>query len=613
MPFGPYADFEDCIAQNQDRENPQAFCAWLHHRITGRWPGQTKGGVKIMPERVVSNSLEAEIARVHSALWDLLGPEIQDQLYILHTFKDAVIFREYDNPDKVYEASYAVVGDSIVFGEAKEVENVYVAKRLMEENPNLAAKDLQSILDDFTEARKQWSEDWAECKQAFSGKPGIDNPDALCAWLYYQAEGEWPSVDGVSVKSEESSENEAVELTGPFVFKNDEKRIVYGAVLVPGEVDHDGEVVSAEKVEDAAHEWMERYQNVDLQHSLNNVGIPVESYLLPMEMTVKAVQNQEAMVLPEKTWILGSRLDEETYEAAKKGKLGGYSVMGMKRAALKNLQDDTAAGKSAETGIEAALKKTLLRDLGEDWVPVYVSVVDRPAVPKAKFFALKSAEEAIDAAAEEEQDKPSLWDRIAGVLVKSSAEKEGRRFSASTVAKLKAAADALSKLVQEVEQEEQQKAKTSAITGKKEKGGTEMEREEIQALMNDTIAEQTKAAVEEAVKSAVEEALNPFKEELQSVKAQLEAVEAAAVKEPDEPTADTDPADAGDSAEPALNEELEAFKAEIIGTLEDFSKKLGVDSAALKGQDGEEEEPGDKPVFKRYQRDVFGRRLQSLS
>lgn len=40
MPFGPYVDFNDCVAKNGDKSYPQAFCAWLHHKITGTWPGE---------------------------------------------------------------------------------------------------------------------------------------------------------------------------------------------------------------------------------------------------------------------------------------------------------------------------------------------------------------------------------------------------------------------------------------------------------------------------------------------------------------------------------------------------------------------------------------------
>ena len=40
--FGPYTSFQDCVAKNSDKTNPQAFCAWLEHEITGKWPSELK-------------------------------------------------------------------------------------------------------------------------------------------------------------------------------------------------------------------------------------------------------------------------------------------------------------------------------------------------------------------------------------------------------------------------------------------------------------------------------------------------------------------------------------------------------------------------------------------
>jgi hypothetical protein len=40
MPFGPYGSFEDCVSKNGDKSSPEGFCAWLEHKITGKWPGQ---------------------------------------------------------------------------------------------------------------------------------------------------------------------------------------------------------------------------------------------------------------------------------------------------------------------------------------------------------------------------------------------------------------------------------------------------------------------------------------------------------------------------------------------------------------------------------------------
>lgn len=39
-PFGPFDDFADCVAQNQDKDDPEAFCTFLHHQIVGEWPAE---------------------------------------------------------------------------------------------------------------------------------------------------------------------------------------------------------------------------------------------------------------------------------------------------------------------------------------------------------------------------------------------------------------------------------------------------------------------------------------------------------------------------------------------------------------------------------------------
>lgn len=173
------------------------------------------------------------------------------------------------------------------------------------------------------------------------------------------------------------------EIAGPIVRKEASKQLAYAAVLVPGEPDSDGEILSPDRVEKAAHEWLAGYRNVDLQHTLNNVAVPVESSILPMDYTVDFGGKQ--VVLPKGTWILATKVhDTETWARVMKGELTGYSVMGIRRTA-----GFDAAGKSIEG---AAPKRTLLEDLGEDWVAVAVSLVDTPAVPKAKFFAFKSVE-----------------------------------------------------------------------------------------------------------------------------------------------------------------------------------------------------------------------------
>jgi len=164
------------------------------------------------------------------------------------------------------------------------------------------------------------------------------------------------------------------ELTAPFVYKNDEKRIVYGPVLIPDEPDTDDDVVTAEQIETVAHKFVEEYGNIDLMHSLNNVGRLVESYILPYDLKV-----DDDTVIPEGSWMMGVRVtDDNAWQAVKDRKLGGFSIMALQKTAMK----------SAEKKEES--KRVTLADLGDDWIVNAVSLVDEPAVPKAKWIAIKS-------------------------------------------------------------------------------------------------------------------------------------------------------------------------------------------------------------------------------
>lgn len=165
------------------------------------------------------------------------------------------------------------------------------------------------------------------------------------------------------------------ELTAPLVYKNEEKRIVYGPVLIPDEPDTDNDVVTAEQIENVAHKFVEEYGNIDLMHSLNNVGRLVESYILPVDLEV-----DEDTLIPKGSWIMGVRVtDDDAWQAVKDGKLGGFSIMALQKTAIKSAEKDNQES-----------KRVTLADLGDDWIVNAVSLVDEPAVPKAKWIAIKS-------------------------------------------------------------------------------------------------------------------------------------------------------------------------------------------------------------------------------
>jgi DNA adenine methylase len=108
------------------------------------------------------------------------------------------------------------------------------------------------------------------------------------------------------------------------------KRLVYGAVLIPEQVDLQSEVVSKEEIEQAAHAYLVFHRNSGLQHeeiiepSENRVLI-VESYIIPDGNTITL----GGKTYPEGTWMLVVKvLDDEIWADVQSGKLTGFSIGG---------------------------------------------------------------------------------------------------------------------------------------------------------------------------------------------------------------------------------------------------------------------------------------------
>ncbi len=466
--------------------------------------------------RKESDSVEAKLHRIADAVNVAYGrprglppgEDAEHDMYVIRTFEDAVIAKDYPS-DYYYEIPYSMVGDSVVLGKPAQVESYYVLKRLMAENPRITMKEAAEIL----------------------------------------------------------STGAGAELTGPIVFKNEAERIAFAAVLVPGEPDLDfdqGEkILTKQEVERVANQWLADYGNIDLMHSLNNVAVPVQSYTTYSERTVKTDAGD--LTLPEGTWILGSRLNEETWKAVIDGKLTGYSVMGIRRTALKNL---ASAEKSSA---EACLKRTLIRDLGPDWVAPFVSVVDAPAVPKSKWFALKFSEGATGAGTEANKSwYKRIKEVVSGVSNTNIVEKEGRRYSDTVYQRMKLIFDTVKALMEEADAER----KGRGPFGKKSEEVEGLDEKELKNLIT-TIVQET-----------MPEALKGVSERLGKL----------------EKPADGHTTKEGQTAGPD-----EEFRGEIVKRLEKLEsvKSPGGTSKALKGQDGDSTSKPDEFVV---DRDLYGRK-----
>lgn len=328
--------------------------------------------------------------------------------------------------------------------------------------------------------------------------------------------------------------NDPCEATAPIVLKNEEQRIVYGPVAIPDEPDSDGDIITKAKIEQVAHGFLKEYGNIDLQHTLNNVGIPVESYIAPVNLQFGAV------TVPKGSWMMGVYVsDDATWQAVKNGELAGFSLMGIRKSTA------TSATKSDQ----ASYKRTMLKDLGEDWVVPYVSLVDSPAVPKAKFVSIKSQEE----------KPPTFFDKVAGIF----SSKAGKTFSDSNYTKLKNMSETLMSMLEEAEKERSEK-----------QGGTEVEKTEVQAMIEEALKAKDDS---QAIKAAVEAAIEPLTARL----AQVEKAEA-----PEETEATKAEAAEPDAEVEALKAEVEALKA-FKASVETKLQGKPASGNALKGQDGE--------------------------
>jgi hypothetical protein len=282
-----------------------------------------------------------------------------------------------------------------------------------------------------------------------------------------------------------------------------EKRIVYAPVLIPDRPDSDGDVVTAEQIEDWSHNFMALYRNVDLQHTLNNTAVPVESYILTEDKVVESFG--KSISLPKGTWVMAVKvLSEEVWQKIKEGHYTGFSIMAVKKTVM-----DEISAKGKDTVIpEAAIKRTTLKDLGTDLEVVFVSIVDEPAVPDATFFSLKSKED-------------TWFDRLKNAIVKTSkkssegVKKEEDTMTPEQFEQLLAAVGAINTRLDALESGSAEEA--VKVEGEEE----EVVEEVVEEAPAEEVAAEETATEEVAAEETEEEDAEALKSQIAELKSQL--------------------------------------------------------------------------------------------
>jgi hypothetical protein len=101
------------------------------------------------------------------------------------------------------------------------------------------------------------------------------------------------------------------------------KRILYGVVYSPDEVDKQDDFMGAELIEKAAHDFIINYRNIDHEHDfMEGKGVVVESYIAPMDMLI----NEDS--ISKGSWVLAVKVTPEMWDEFSKGNITGFSLAG---------------------------------------------------------------------------------------------------------------------------------------------------------------------------------------------------------------------------------------------------------------------------------------------
>ncbi len=155
---------------------------------------------------------------------------------------------------------------------------------------------------------------WQKRSRLFVASPGLQKADDV----------EWADPGGSTAGQAPARLSVVLDKRIPLL-KTGEERYVLGVVLEPETVDAQKDIYSAAEVREAAHRFMEEYQNVGLMHrDLVNGRVKIlESYVAPAPFEIDGVAVKKG------TWLLAVRvLDDGLWKQVKDGELTGLSIGG---------------------------------------------------------------------------------------------------------------------------------------------------------------------------------------------------------------------------------------------------------------------------------------------
>ncbi|MAB56871.1 MAG: hypothetical protein CL524_04900 [Aequorivita sp.] len=151
-----------------------------------------------------------------------------------------------------------------------------------------------------------------------------------------EARGESDRVDSEKSETQELAKS----LRVPILKADAEKKIVYGIVLDPYQIDSQDDWISPQAIEETAHDWLAKSRIIGFDHTKEADAYPVESSIIPYpssEDYQNAIQNKphRAFRMPfgddvahSGSWVLGTKLGDSEWDKVKSGELNAYSIGG---------------------------------------------------------------------------------------------------------------------------------------------------------------------------------------------------------------------------------------------------------------------------------------------
>ncbi len=265
-----------------------------------------------------------------------------------------------------------------------------------------------------------------------------------------------------------------------------DKRMVYGIVYSPEELDTDNEFSTASEIEKASHNFMKnaRTTQIDKQHNEDaNNGFVAENWITKENDSIFSEQ-------PVGSWAVGIKIEnDDTWEEVKKGEIKGLSMGGFsEKETIETTEksDKNIVNKFIETVKKALQQKPIEKDFNSNF---------NARQFEEMTWALSSAIREVMNDEKVEDKKGEIIKNIEqfkSAIEAIKIEKAGKTISAANLLKIKTAIDALSSMVSKIEEVNKKTNKSGEI---------DMTQEELN----------------EVVSKAVTDAVTPLNEKIEAL------------------------------------------------------------------------------------------------